>query len=672
MVVQPRRSVSLQHQQRLEVLVHTCAERAWRVAYSLLRDQDEAFDAVQQAFLVAASKPEQIPRSDPWPWFCVVVGFEARNMRRKKRPTPDSDHIEASGGVASRANPDDGVVNEERDQALWNAIQSLPVSERDAIVLTQMNGISHADAARILDMKVKTLSSHVTRGLDRLRQRTRSGDLKTLQEYARTLPVAALPLGGLDQAIGVWKASALQGLGLQLSTHTLTSLGGLMFVKKSTLALSMVCAIGLGAASGVVASQTLESQSNSAPAGASEASVDLNGNAAASVGSTVVPQSGKSGAGADGDGSSAADAMEAAALELQQKYDKLRSDYEAISREQQDAEARENDLRSQLAEIQKELAPLREERALAYPVFTFGEGGDLDAVKNEHWGQRAKASSDADRAIQERFALIAKGETPPRSLGILLQKSIERMRLYEYEALDKLPTNARHNGENLHPITQSNLIAATLRNGGLPLSDGQINGIQALGVKYEDDYAALQASYPDGTLRLQKIVDEMDLKQRFMNGVYSVLSQEQGALVCDPQFRGQAGLDLHCPTLLIFNTSPVLRGANASEVQAGMPGTLKQRYGLTDEQCSAASSLIQAWFAECPKVTSPVAAYRWRHYTYEESMEAGRATVSLLKKLRDSTDLALTDEQQQRIQGEDSFLIPRIIQAEEQKQPSGS
>jgi DNA-directed RNA polymerase specialized sigma24 family protein len=33
-----------------------CAERAWRLASALLRDKDAAYDAVQQACLVAARK----------------------------------------------------------------------------------------------------------------------------------------------------------------------------------------------------------------------------------------------------------------------------------------------------------------------------------------------------------------------------------------------------------------------------------------------------------------------------------------------------------------------------------------------------------------------------------------------------------------------------------------
>ena len=80
-------------QSRLERLFETAHRRAWRLAYSLLRDAHTAFDCVQQAYLVAARNPGRIPDGDAWPWFAVVVGFEARNMRRKKRPATNAEGV---------------------------------------------------------------------------------------------------------------------------------------------------------------------------------------------------------------------------------------------------------------------------------------------------------------------------------------------------------------------------------------------------------------------------------------------------------------------------------------------------------------------------------------------------------------------------------------------------
>ena len=151
----------------LEQLFETAHQRAWRLAYSLLRDAHAAFDCVQQAYLVAARNPGRIPDGDAWPWFAVVVGFEARNIRRKRRPATNAEGVpveepqsEAPGLAAQRV--DDSRL-------LWQALDALPQEERQAIVLTHVNGLTRALAAQALGLPEKTVSSQVARGMERLR-----------------------------------------------------------------------------------------------------------------------------------------------------------------------------------------------------------------------------------------------------------------------------------------------------------------------------------------------------------------------------------------------------------------------------------------------------------------------------------------------------------------------
>lgn len=160
-----------------------CTQRGWRLACSLLRNSADAEDAVQQAFLVALRTPDDIPRDDPWPWFATVIALEARNVRRRyQRPQasidageepmqlPDHRHTPAEDSLASR----------ELAQQLAVALDELPGDEREALVLTQLGGMSYAESARSLNVPLGTFNHRVSRGLQKLRKKLGVGDAAVL------------------------------------------------------------------------------------------------------------------------------------------------------------------------------------------------------------------------------------------------------------------------------------------------------------------------------------------------------------------------------------------------------------------------------------------------------------------------------------------------------------
>ncbi|MCA8937358.1 MAG: sigma-70 family RNA polymerase sigma factor, partial [Planctomycetes bacterium] len=108
---------------RLELCFERCASRAWRLAVHWLGDSHEAFDVVQQAFVVAAGKPDRIPADDPWPWFRQVVINEARNTRRKHKPLPSE---RENSMPDPRPDPAVAAANSETQRELRRALDDLP------------------------------------------------------------------------------------------------------------------------------------------------------------------------------------------------------------------------------------------------------------------------------------------------------------------------------------------------------------------------------------------------------------------------------------------------------------------------------------------------------------------------------------------------------------------
>lgn len=153
----------------IEACASTCAKRAHAFASRILCDAAEADDVVQQALVVASSKPDQIPEHDPWPWFATVVRHIAlRRLRAKSRVASPLDHEPADRDTTT---PEDKVATEEFLLALRVEMQRLPEDEREAIALKFYSNLSYREASDHTGIPFNTLISRSQRGMERLRQR---------------------------------------------------------------------------------------------------------------------------------------------------------------------------------------------------------------------------------------------------------------------------------------------------------------------------------------------------------------------------------------------------------------------------------------------------------------------------------------------------------------------
>lgn len=198
---------------RLERLAREHAAAAWRLAYAVVRDPTDAEDAVSEAFVVAARKLDASRRDDPWPWFAAVVVNVARRIRdargrrvKREQPLDPTAGVDLSRGLPA---PLEAAITAEVRERLREAIDELPDLERDALVLAHLGGLSHAEGARALRMPTGTFSSHVSRGLARLRARLGLSD----EALVAALPVwwagqTPAPAGGLSHAADRWTNAA--------------------------------------------------------------------------------------------------------------------------------------------------------------------------------------------------------------------------------------------------------------------------------------------------------------------------------------------------------------------------------------------------------------------------------------------------------------------------------
>jgi RNA polymerase sigma-70 factor (ECF subfamily) len=156
-------------------------DRLWAVALRTTGNPDEAADALQDA-MVSAFRRAASYRGDAavTTWLHrIVVNACLDRLRRSKvraadRLPDDLDEREAhapatADPAAGRpVDPEQVVLDDEQRRTVLAALARLPVEQRAALVLVDMEGYSVEEAARILDCAVGTVKSRCSRGRTRL------------------------------------------------------------------------------------------------------------------------------------------------------------------------------------------------------------------------------------------------------------------------------------------------------------------------------------------------------------------------------------------------------------------------------------------------------------------------------------------------------------------------
>lgn len=130
----------------------------WRFCAHLTRP-DEADDLAQESLLRVVQHLDRWDRGPVRAWVIGVsrlVCFEhLRRVSRRKT------HLSAE--LPERSAPDEHGPTDPLD-----ALARLPIVQRDALVLTQIIGMSYAEAAALIDCPIGTVRSRVARGRDEL------------------------------------------------------------------------------------------------------------------------------------------------------------------------------------------------------------------------------------------------------------------------------------------------------------------------------------------------------------------------------------------------------------------------------------------------------------------------------------------------------------------------
>jgi hypothetical protein len=294
------------------------------------------------------------------------------------------------------------------------------------------------------------------------------------------------------------------------------------------------------------------------------------------------------------------------------------------------------------------------------PLFTFGEMGRLEAVRDADWPALGAAAKVVADSVAEIHRLRKAGEPIPKEVQWRLQENTERVRTYEYRTIEKMPTAAQHNGELTHPISATNLLAQILAQAGKALTPAQVAEFDRLGLAFESEFAKLRAGWGPDVARARRLVEEMRIKGRFMDALWAALSEEQRPLWVDPSLRGVAGVDLLDPTLMVIHTSPVIAAASVAEMRPPLAKFLRPKLGIAEGAAEPRlDAAVDAFLARTTRGLEPVPKALARNYTFAQAMVAGEATADLVDGLL--RDFDLPADLKKALLEDPSWYVPRLF-----------
>jgi RNA polymerase sigma-70 factor, ECF subfamily len=158
-----------------EVLMRRYNQRLFRVARSVLRDDAEAEDVMQQAFVEAFTHLGQFEgRASFSTWLTKIALHEAlARLRRRGRQHRRDDHAREEDMeklVSADPNPEQQMLSGQLRALLEAAVDALPQRYRSVFVLREVEGLSTAESAQCLGVRPDVVKTRLLRARALLRE----------------------------------------------------------------------------------------------------------------------------------------------------------------------------------------------------------------------------------------------------------------------------------------------------------------------------------------------------------------------------------------------------------------------------------------------------------------------------------------------------------------------
>jgi RNA polymerase sigma-70 factor, ECF subfamily len=156
-----------------DLLVRRHYRAAYAVALAILRLRSDAEDICQDAWVRALERIDECREPDRFVhWLLQIVRNRARNhldYRRVRSSEPLDDGI-ASGTASDQAGPGQDLDRKRLRERLEQSLAGLSEVQREIVLLHDLEGWSHGDIARLLEISEVMSRQHLFQARRRLRE----------------------------------------------------------------------------------------------------------------------------------------------------------------------------------------------------------------------------------------------------------------------------------------------------------------------------------------------------------------------------------------------------------------------------------------------------------------------------------------------------------------------
>jgi RNA polymerase sigma-70 factor (ECF subfamily) len=147
-------------------------DAAYNLACWLTRNDQDAQDVVQEAFLRAFRFLGNFQGGNVRSWVLRIVRNTCYTWLDQNRPPhPNLEFDEKLFGPDPQAlTPEETLSRKDDSKLVRQALQDLPPSHREVLILRELEGMSYKEISEIIDMPPGTVMSRLSRARDGFRQ----------------------------------------------------------------------------------------------------------------------------------------------------------------------------------------------------------------------------------------------------------------------------------------------------------------------------------------------------------------------------------------------------------------------------------------------------------------------------------------------------------------------
>jgi RNA polymerase sigma-70 factor, ECF subfamily len=165
---------------RFEKSVLPHLDAAYNLARWLTRNDHDAEDVVQEAYLRAFRFFDGMRDGDARPWLLTIVRNAGYSWLEKNRPAEVvalddagliAADVETAGHAApAESNPEVIMLQSANRKLVNQALEEIPVGYREVVVMRELEDLSYKEIAAIAGIPIGTVMSRLARGRELLRR----------------------------------------------------------------------------------------------------------------------------------------------------------------------------------------------------------------------------------------------------------------------------------------------------------------------------------------------------------------------------------------------------------------------------------------------------------------------------------------------------------------------